>query len=101
MRKLYSALLCISILMTSCSDSGKEDQPVDPNPLPDENAGNYVEFTCNLFPMTRAAVAEDAVTEARLYAWGRELQGQKYQDEKDFLYGYTDCFFYTMDKATR
>lgn len=72
-------LMCLPLMMAGCSKDNNEDTPVGPAPeIPGENASGYIEFTSNLFPLTRAIVNEDAARKAYLYAWTQEPMEKNY-----------------------
>lgn len=92
-------LMCLPLLMAGCSNDDDKEvvKPDDPD-IPGENASDYIEFKGSLLPMTRSVVEEDAVQEAVLYAWGKNVSTQNYiltvDGFKTSVTGMTDCLLF-------
>lgn len=71
--KKYFILLCLPLMMAACSEDIEGGDPT-PDPTPEENDTEYIEFKGNMMPMTRSAIDESKVSTARLYAWSDSVR---------------------------
>lgn len=88
--KKYFILLCLPLMMAACSEDIEGGDPT-PDPTPEENDTEYIEFKGNMMPMTRSAIDESKASTARLYAWSN-VEKISTNSTKTFFY-HTLCLF--------